>query len=419
VAGTSELVKENQLRVELPRSGSLHVLAHNYITGNSTGVNCVSYSDADFEINNWVKYNSRGIAIDATSTPWLGTTQFPVYCSIWGNDWDVWSEYPGTISAQVNYWGSYPANPMIYGSVDYSYELSSEPSMKVSTPPATKNSAIIAPTNPNTLIDTVGIGDLDAAKKLESRSANPDVQNALRGIIARYAGKLSSKVALVRLERNLDRESVDPKDMLKSYASTYQETSLGDLANLRLAYRLIWDGNAKEALDLCKPVADAVGEFEREALYDVGSLLWYRLDQKAEGEKYFHLLAQKYPDDPLTQSGLATLGEASKAKQPAEPLGGESLPTSFFVEAAYPNPFNPSTQIDFALPQDGLVSLVVYDVLGREMAQLAHGPYAAGYHSARWNAGSLASGVYYARLLVSDNLGNSAFTKVTKLLLAK
>jgi hypothetical protein len=62
---------------------------------------------------------------------------------------------------------------------------------------------------------------------------------------------------------------------------------------------------------------------------------------------------------------------------------------------------------------------VVYDVLGREMAQLAHGPYAAGYHSARWNAGSLASGVYYARLLVSDNLGNSAFTKVTKLLLAK
>jgi hypothetical protein len=53
------------------------------------------------------------------------------------------------------------------------------------------------------------------------------------------------------------------------------------------------------------------------------------------------------------------------------------------------------------------------------MAQLAHGPYAAGYHSARWNAASLASGVYYARMMVSDNLGNLAFTKVTKLLLAK
>ena len=95
------------------------------------------------------------------------------------------------------------------------------------------------------------------------------------------------------------------------------------------------------------------------------------------------------------------------------------VPSAFELEPNYPNPFNPSTQIDFALPKDGLVSLVVYDVLGREMAQLAHGPYAAGYHSARWNAGSLASGVYYARLMVSDNLGNLAFTKVTKLLLAK
>lgn len=94
-------------------------------------------------------------------------------------------------------------------------------------------------------------------------------------------------------------------------------------------------------------------------------------------------------------------------------------PASYSLSQNFPNPFNPSTQIDIALPKDGLVSLVVYDVLGREMAQLAHGPYAAGYHSARWNAGSLASGVYYARLMVSDNLGNLAFTKVTKLLLAK
>lgn len=78
--------------------------------------------------------------------------------------------------------------------------------------------------------------------------------------------------------------------MLRSYAETYNGTTLGDLATVRLAHRLIRDGNPEEALELCKPIADAAGKFECEALYDAGSLLWYRLNKAAEAETYYRTL---------------------------------------------------------------------------------------------------------------------------------
>jgi hypothetical protein len=94
-------------------------------------------------------------------------------------------------------------------------------------------------------------------------------------------------------------------------------------------------------------------------------------------------------------------------------------PFEFGLEPNYPNPFNPTTRIKFDLPEPGLVSLVVYDVLGREIARLAEGQYEPGYHSATWNAGSVSSGVYFARFTVADAAGAVRFTKVNKLVLTK
>ena len=75
-----------------------------------------------------------------------------------------------------------------------------------------------------------------------------------------------------------------------------------------------------------------------------------------------------------------------------------ALPTEHGLGHAYPNPFNPSTEIPFELPEAGPVSLVVYDVMGREVARLVDGPMEAGYHAAMWDAGELPSGVYLYRL---------------------
>lgn len=96
-----------------------------------------------------------------------------------------------------------------------------------------------------------------------------------------------------------------------------------------------------------------------------------------------------------------------------------ALPTQFAVQHNYPNPFNPSTTISFDLPENSNVRLIVYDVLGREVAQLVNGAREAGYHSATWDASIMASGVYFARFTATDASGNVRLNKVTKLLLTK
>ncbi len=95
------------------------------------------------------------------------------------------------------------------------------------------------------------------------------------------------------------------------------------------------------------------------------------------------------------------------------------LPTEFALHLNYPNPFNPSTTINYDLPEASNVSLVVYDVLGRKVIDLVSGSKEAGYHSAIWNASSIASGVYFARFTATDANGQVKLSKVNKLLLAK
>ena len=68
------------------------------------------------------------------------------------------------------------------------------------------------------------------------------------------------------------------------------------------------------------------------------------------------------------------------------------------ISQNYPNPFNPTTEIRFTLMKPNHVTLVVYDMLGREVARLADEQMAAAYHAVTWNASGKASGVYIYRL---------------------
>jgi hypothetical protein len=95
------------------------------------------------------------------------------------------------------------------------------------------------------------------------------------------------------------------------------------------------------------------------------------------------------------------------------------MPREFSLRQNFPNPFNPSTQIKYDLPVDGFVSVAVYDILGRKVADLVNEYREAGYHSATWNAANQASGVYIARFTVSNEFGRVQYAKVNKLVLMK
>jgi len=80
----------------------------------------------------------------------------------------------------------------------------------------------------------------------------------------------------------------------------------------------------------------------------------------------------------------------------------ENLPQEFSLSQNYPNPFNPITYIKYALPRNYYVSLEVYNILGQKVATLVDAEQKAGYKTARWDAGSLSSGIYFYRLQAGD-----------------
>lgn len=75
-----------------------------------------------------------------------------------------------------------------------------------------------------------------------------------------------------------------------------------------------------------------------------------------------------------------------------------TVPDRYELAQNYPNPFNPQTEITFGMPEAGPARLVVYDMLGRRVAQLVDGWIDAGRHRVRFDGSSLASGVYVYRL---------------------
>ena len=74
------------------------------------------------------------------------------------------------------------------------------------------------------------------------------------------------------------------------------------------------------------------------------------------------------------------------------------IPGSFSLSQNYPNPFNPTTAINYQLPKNGLVSLKMFDILGKEVAALVNEEQQAGSYTVNFNAGNLSSGIYFYRL---------------------
>ncbi len=93
--------------------------------------------------------------------------------------------------------------------------------------------------------------------------------------------------------------------------------------------------------------------------------------------------------------------------------GSQSNPTNFKLYNNYPNPFNPSTNIKFYIPQDDKVVIKIYDILGREIQTLVNSEFTAGDHVVVFTTNSLASGVYFYQM----KAGN--FVEAKKMILLK
>ncbi len=91
----------------------------------------------------------------------------------------------------------------------------------------------------------------------------------------------------------------------------------------------------------------------------------------------------------------------------------KAAPDAFQLFQNYPNPFNPATTISFTLPSRSLVSLKIFDIVGREVSTIVSGELQAGSYTRQWNAAAFSSGVYFYRLQAGT------YSETKKLLLLK
>ncbi|MHB1050903.1 MAG: FlgD immunoglobulin-like domain containing protein [Bacteroidota bacterium] len=112
------------------------------------------------------------------------------------------------------------------------------------------------------------------------------------------------------------------------------------------------------------------------------------------------------------------LNDRSVSKVTSVGAGQAEVPTTYALQQNFPNPFNPSTTIEFQLPASGFVELKVYDIAGREVTTLVSDVKNAGTHRIQWNAVDdrgmkVSSGVYFYRISAGQ------FNQIKKMILLK
>jgi hypothetical protein len=99
-------------------------------------------------------------------------------------------------------------------------------------------------------------------------------------------------------------------------------------------------------------------------------------------------------------------------------LANTTIPNQFELYQNYPNPFNPVTTLQYALPEDSPVSIMIYDIMGRKVKTLVNKSQNAGYKSIQWNATNdrnepVSSGLYLYTIQAEE------FRQVRKMVLLK
>ena len=121
-------------------------------------------------------------------------------------------------------------------------------------------------------------------------------------------------------------------------------------------------------------------------------LLHFVADTRAEKNVFYHYSLEVLTSNEIIQT---------------------SYTLSHTLSQNYPNPFNPVTTLRYDLPSSSDVSLIVYDILGREVTRLVHSYREPGSHQVQWEGREFPSGIYIARLVTPE------CTKSIKMVLLK
>ena len=126
----------------------------------------------------------------------------------------------------------------------------------------------------------------------------------------------------------------------------------------------------------------------------------------------FSVLFEPVDDELLPHLSFESLGTI------LEIIEGDAIPKVFHLYQNYPNPFNPITSLRYELPEDGLVNITIYDMMGRIVKTLVNSSQTAGNKSVQWNATNdrnepVSAGLYLYTIQAGD------FRQTRKMVLLK
>lgn len=194
----------------------------------------------------------------------------------------------------------------------------------------------------------------------------------------------------------------------KSYTISVQHTGGSTIANFNASTRKGTTSTvAGSFAALSKTALYTVAEYENGIRassnnIDVATFTW-NAPAAGTGTVSLYLSgSQGSKSGPNTKIVLSSTEQSASAVHETN-----AAPAQYGLEQNFPNPFNPSTEITYAIPTESFVSISVYDMLGTEVATLVNSRKTAGIHSIRFDASHHSSGIY----LYQMKYGSAVFSK--------
>ncbi len=393
----------------------------NLIKGFGTsGIYCVDHSGAfwtNSTANNVIKENYHGLYSNYYSNIYLGNTSNNGFNSIYSNSvYDVKALDYSTSYVQNNWWGVYPPNATKFyndasSAIIRSNPLSSDPNSGLFMIASNDNGRINADISLSTSI---------ANNSLEySIATSDDFSNEINLLLDLFKKNSKDKAgrnSLISLEYLFTKSGrKDFMDFSKKELRPFIKES-DELYPLILElemHQLLNSGDIKQALNYNDILEVKINDktVNKYALFRKGFLYLTQMNDAKSAKEVFIDFINKYPKDELVyvinnllnNNGVDNPQFALQKEEKNGLLNKEELLTEFNLENCYPNPFNPTTKISFAIPEKSQIKLRVFDVLGREVSLLADGVYEAGKYQITFDAGNLPSGVYFYNLTTGSN----------------
>ena len=324
-----------------------------------------------------------------------------------------------TIYAENNWWGTTDPNYFkITGGVSYSPYCTTAVSISPA-PPLSKTSVNLAASGSN---DIPMLSELDKAYQLIASNNLAEARNVCLNLVNNYPGYSVSFNALNLLKDIYLTNNVNSSKNVDSVKNIYQSlfNNKGKKKLYAIAGLLLAEVDKENKL---QHIDDVINNYGKDSVVEMAlasKFIYYYFD-KNDMQNALAVSKQLDNSFPLSLGAIGAhqiLGDTAYYnvdlyKKLVQQNSIVQTPSEYTLSENYPNPFNPSTVINYQLPKDGVVTVKIYDVLGKEVKTLVDGYKTTGKYSVSFDASKFASGIYFYQLRAGS------FISTKKMLLVK